>query len=461
MRKYRIKFLLLSLIICYTEYFAQYGKINIDSYIQDAKVFQENQLPLLPTLISFKDFDEALNKKEKESSFYQSLNGNWKFSLENTPYTFPSDFYSESFNDSKWNEIKVPSVWQMQGYDHLMYRNIPMEFNPYDPPNVPKKINPTGCYRKKFNIDKMWTGRKIILHFDGVKSCAFVWINGKYIGFDEGGMTPAEFDISNFLYEKNNQITVLVTRWSSGSYLEDQDMWRYSGIFRDVYIYSKPDVSISDLTVVTDFDEQYKNANLILKLAINSRNPAEEKFNIRYSLLDDQLKKIVNETVSINNFDLVEFNKLIIQPNHWSDEKPYLYTLIAELINSKNETVDIIKEKIGFRELELKNGQACLNGKRIYIRGVNRHEHHPDYSGAMTKEMMIKDIILMKQHNINAVRTSHYPNSPLWYELCDEYGILLQDEVNAECHYREDWVPTTGILPQCFYEPIHFHGAER
>ncbi len=442
MQNYRIKLLLLFQIFFYPEIFAQYGKINIDDYIQDAKVFQENQLPLLPTLVPFKDLDEAMTKPESESGYYQTLNGKWKFSLENTPYTFPADFYSKNFDDLKWNEIPVPSVWQKEGYDHLMYRNIPMEFNPYDPPKVPKKINPTGCYRKTFNIDDTWAGRKIILHFDGVKSCAFVWINGNYVGYDEGGMTPAEFDITNFTADYNNQITVLVTRWSSGSYLEDQDMWRYSGIFRDVYIYSKPSVSISDLTVITDFDDAYKNANLIMRLAVNSPETAAEKYNIRYTLFDQDRQKVSGKTASIANYDLTEINDLIVQPNHWSDEKPYLYTVIIELLNSKNEPIDIIKKKTGFRELEIKNGQACLNGKPIFIRGVNRHEHHPDFSGAITKEMMIKDIILMKQHNINAVRTSHYPNSPIWYELCDEYGILLQNEVNAECHYRENWVPT-------------------
>ncbi len=441
------KYLVLLLIIFTNGSFAQYGQINIDDYIQDARVFEENQLPLLPILIPFENYQSALIKDEIESEYYQSLNGEWKFKFEYTPYIFPKNFYEKNFDDTKWNEIKVPSVWQTEGYDHLMYRNIPMEFAPYDPPNVPKEINPTGCYRRIFDIKKEWNGRKIILHFDGVKSNAFVWINGKYLGYDEGGMTPAEFDITDFITDKNNQLTVLATRWSSGSYLEDQDMWRYSGIYRDVYIYSKPSVSISDLTIITDFDKEYKNANLILKIATNSSSSG--KYNLKCTLLDFEKNQIFSESAPIENLNAT-FIKDIKLPNQWSDEKPYLYTLVIELLNPQNESVEIIKKKIGFRELELINGKACLNGKPVYFKGVNRHEHHPDFSGTITREMMIKDIFLMKQNNVNAVRTCHYPDSPLWYDLCDEYGILLQDEVNAECHYKEDWFPTLEFYHNAF-----------
>lgn len=449
MKKNKIKYLTLLLIVFTNGSFAQYGQINIDDYIQNAQVFEENQLLQLPTLISFENYYAALEKVESESEYYQSLNGEWKFKIENTPYIFPKDFYLKNYDDTKWNEIKVPSVWQMQGYDHLIYRNVPMEFAPYDPPNVPKELNPTGCYRRTFDISKDWIGQKIILHFDGVKSNAFVWINGKFLGYDEGGMTPAEYDITDFVTEKNNLVTVLVTRWSSGSYLEDQDMWRYSGIFRDVYIYSKPLVSISDLTVITDFDESYRDANLILKIAINSSSSLSAQYKLKFTLLDSSINQIISETSSIVNQSST-ITQEIKQPHQWSDEKPYLYTLILELLNSNNESIDIIKKKIGFRELELKNGNACLNGKPIYIKGVNRHEHHPDFSGAITKEMMLKDIFLMKRNNVNAVRTSHYPDSPVWYDLCDEYGILVQDEVNAECHYGEYWFPNLEFYHDAF-----------
>lgn len=429
--------------------FSQYGRIDVDKYIQDAEVFEENQISLLPTLIPFKDYHSALTKTENQSEYYQNLDGKWKFKLKNTPYVFPNDFYEKNFDDTKWNDINVPSVWQMQGYDHLIYRNVPMEFAPYDPPKVPKELNPTGCYRRKFYVDSDWNGRQVILHFDGVKSNAFVWINGKYVGYDEGGMTPAEFDITGFINGKNNQIAVLVTRWSDGSYLEDQDMWRYSGIFRDIYIYSKASVSVSDLTVITDFDETYKDANLILKMTINSSIPLKDNYSFKFTLLDSSKNKIADGTSSIKNQSST-ITKKIIQPLKWSDEKPYLYTLIVELLNPENKVIDVKKKKIGFRELELLNGKACLNGKPIYIKGVNRHEHHPDFSGAITSDMMLKDIFLMKQNNINAVRTSHYPNSPMWYDLCDQYGIFVCDEINAECHYGEHWFPDLEIYHDAF-----------
>ncbi len=264
----------------------------------------------------------------------------------------------------------------------------------------------------------------------------FVWVNGSFVGYDEGSMTPAEYDISKYLNEDKNQITVLVTRWSSGSYLEDQDMWRFSGIFRDVYLYSKPLTSFKDLFVQTDFDNEYKNATLKINLKLNKST--EENYNVKYSLLDKDEKEISSESFETLNEDTLSISKLIKNPHQWSDEKPYLYSLVLELVNPQGKVVEVDKKKIGFRELKMINGLACLNGKPLVIRGVNRHEHHPDFGRAITKDMMLKDILLMKQNNINSVRTSHYPNSPIWNDLCDEYGIMLMDEVNAECHYNED-----------------------
>lgn len=435
-------YILILILLTATDILSQYGNINIDDYIQDARVFQKNQLEHSSLLIPFKDFKSARNNYETESSYYLSLNGKWKFHLENTPYTFPQNFFLSNFNDANWNEITVPSNWQMQGYDHLMYRNIPMEFYPYDPPKVPKEINPTGAYRRTFNIPNEWIDRKIILHFDGVASASFVWVNDTFIGYDEDSMIPSEFDITKYIKEENNLITVLVTRWCSGSYLEDQDMWRFSGIYRDVYLYSKPQISFTDLFVTTDFDDSYKDADLIMKISASEK--LDESVQIRYTLYDNESNQVLQNSSGIvyNDKNIIEIKSHTKNPHQWSDETPYLYTLILELINSNGEVLEVIKEKIGFRELEMKNGLACLNGKPFYVRGVNRHEFHPDFGKAITKDMMLKDIILMKQNNINSVRCSHYPNSPLWYELCDEFGILLMDEVNAECHYTENSFPS-------------------
>ncbi len=440
----RVRYILALLLCALTRpIFPQYGGIYIDKYIQDAEVFSENQLSFSQILIPFESEKSALTKKEYESAYYLPLNGTWKFRLEQTPYTFSPDFYKKDFNDNAWDNIRVPSVWQAEGYDHLIYRNIPMEFTPYDPPNVPKELNPTGAYRRTFIVPGSWSGREIILHFDGVKSNAFVWVNGEYVGYDEGGMTPAEFNITKYLAATENQISVLVTRWSSGSYLEDQDMWRYSGIFRDVYIYSKPPVSLEDLTIITNFDDDYKDATLETYLRMSdSYGSAKGKYSVQILLFDSSNTPKDNFIYTLGAEKEYRLKNIIKHPEQWSDEKPYLYTLIVKLVDGSGLPVQIIKKRTGFREITVKNRQVLLNGRPVYFRGVNRHEHHPVKSGAVDREIMIKDILLLKQNNFNAVRCSHYPDSPLWYDLCDEYGILLQDEVNAECHWAEDRFPT-------------------
>lgn len=417
---------------------------DLKKYIENPLMFGENKEKPTTILIPYPNIDLALSRKVEESTFYSSLNGSWKFKWQINPLLVPKDFYSKNFNDSVWDNITVPSVWQMQGYDHLIYRNVPMEFYPYDPPNIPDGINPTGLYRKIISVPEDWNGREIFLHFDGIQSAAFVWLNGKYVGYHEDGMTPAEFDITDKVEKGENTLAVMVLRWCDGSYLEDQDMFRYSGIYRDAYIYSKPSVSIRNLFIKTDFDNDYKDANLILDMYLKNFSKKNSTVQIRYSLYDKVNSLIFSESTSSYNIKK-EFSKTstkkILAPQKWSDEKPYLYNLVIELLNEKEEVIEIISQRVGFRELELKNGIAMLNGIPVYIRGTNRHEHNPNNGKTLTKELMLEDIKLLKQFNFNAVRTSHYPNDPLWYDLCDEYGIFLQDEVNAECHYTENTFP--------------------
>lgn len=417
---------------------------DINKYIENPNVFGENKEEPTAILIPYQSIDKALLRDYNLSSFYLSLNGKWKFDWKINPSLAPKDFYKKEFNDKSWKEIPVPSNWQMQGYDHLMYRNIPMEFYPYNPPYVPDDINPTGFYRKKFNVPSNWKNRKIFLHFDGVQSAAFVWLNGKYVGYHEDGMTPAEFDITNKIEKGENLLSVMVLRWCDGSYLEDQDMFRFSGIYRNVYIYSKPELTIHDLFIKTDLDEKYVDANLILDIILKNYQEKSSKVKIRYTLYDSSNKKVLSNSsdyIEVKDKLQTTLTQKVTSPEKWSDEHPYLYKLVLELIDQNEKVIEIISQRIGFRELEVKDGIAMMNGMPIYFRGTNRHEHNPVGGKTLTKELMLEDIKLLKQYNFNAVRTSHYPNDPLWYDLCDEYGIFIQDEVNAECHYTENTFP--------------------
>jgi len=412
---------------------------DVNKYIEDPNVCSENEEDPAALLVPYKNLTDAAKYDFRNSSYYFSLNGKWKFDFSINPALVKKDFFASAFNDNNWKEISVPSVWQMQGYDHLMYRNIPMEFTPYDPPLVPDDINPTGCYRRSFTIPEQWQGRRTFIHFFGVQSAMFLWINGEYAGYHEDGMTSAEFDITKFIKAGNNTAAVMVLRWCDGSYLEDQDMFRYSGIYRDVFLYSKPAVMIKDLFITNDLDENYNDAEL--KLDFTFKNLGDEgKYSIRYTLLstagEQELVK-TTEPFTITGSTTKTFTEKVSSPLKWSDEKPNLYVLTAELINSEGNVTEIVSQRFGFRKLEVKNGIALMNGKPVYFRGTNRHEHNPANGKTLTKELMLRDIELLRQFNFNAVRTSHYPNDPLWYDLCDEYGILLQDEVNAECHYTE------------------------
>ncbi|MEG8947315.1 glycoside hydrolase family 2 TIM barrel-domain containing protein [Rosettibacter firmus] len=428
---------------------------DINRYIENPEVFGENKEEPAAILIPYQNFEKALQREVDKSSYYLSLNGNWKFDWKINPALAPKDFYKKEFNDKTWKEIPVPSNWQMLGYDHQMYRNIPMEFYPYNPPYVPDDINPTGFYRKKFKIPSNWKERKIYIHFDGVQSAAFVWLNGKYIGYHEDGMTPAEFDITDKIEKGENILAVMVLRWCDGSYLEDQDMFRFSGIYRNVYLYSKPQIMIRDLFIKTDLDENYVNANLILDFTLKNYTGKSSQVKIKYTLLDKENNKVhsyTSDVIDVNDKINTSITQKINNPQKWSDEHPYLYKLIVELIDKNENVIEIISQRVGFRELEVKNGIAMMNGMPIYFRGTNRHEISPTAGKTLTKELMIEDIKLLKQFNFNSVRTSHYPNDPLWYELCDEYGILLQDEVNAECHYTENEFPSRSEYFNAFMD---------
>ncbi|HUW89784.1 MAG TPA: glycoside hydrolase family 2 TIM barrel-domain containing protein [Candidatus Nanopelagicaceae bacterium] len=418
---------------------------------ENSKIFGINKEPAHSTLIPFESPAGALGKWE-DSPYFISLNGTWKFNWVKIPSERPENFYKEEFKVDNWEEIDVPSNWQMRGYGIPIYTdvNYPYSINTQIIPKIDHNYNPVGSYRKKFNIPTNWKGREIFIHFGGVKSAFYIWINGEKVGYSQGSMTPAEFNITKYLKNDNNILAVEVYRWSDGSYLEDQDMWRFSGIFREVYLYSTPKVHIRDFYVRCVLDENYEHA--ILKVRIKNFNYGktdEEQYKIGLSLLDKEKRFIDSEILMGETFGiksgtehLIELKAKIENPRKWTGETPNLYDIIIVLKNSKNEIIEVEHCKFGFRKVEISEvGSFLINGKPIIFKGVNRHEHDPDHGRAIPYNRMVQDIILMKQNNINAVRTSHYPNHPKWYELCDKYGIYVLDECNLETHGLWDKVP--------------------
>ena len=430
--------------------FTVHAQINqfeeIIRYIENPSLVEENQLPPHVPFIPFENIDQAKDADWEQSPYYRSLNGTWKFLWTKSPLESPREFHHTEYNASEWNDIQVPGTWQMQGFGYNIYRNVPMEFAPYDPPHVPVEFNPSAYYIREFEVPGSWKDRKVVLHFDGVKAGFWVWINGVYTGFDKGSMTAAEFDISEYLVPGRNKIAVQVVRWTDGSYLEDQDMWRFAGIYRRVYMYAVPEIHISDFFVRTELDDSYTNASLRIDCFLkNETNKDPGKLSVKASLFDPKGFKAAEFSSNVNSLAPNNIQKLSItseieRPELWSAEKPNLYTLVLSLETSKGEVMEIVEEKVGFRELEIKDAQLNVNGVPVTIKGVNRHEHDPVHGRTMSREVIEKDFQLMKELNINGIRTCHYPDDPLFYDLADEWGFYICDEVNAECHYGQEYL---------------------
>ena len=408
---------------------------------ENPRVVERNREPAHATLVPYDDEHKALKGDRSSSPWFMLLNGDWKFSLEKNPKNASKNFFRVNFNAGSWDTVPVPSNWQMLGYDKPIYTNVAYPF-PADPPRVPHDDNPTGSYRKNFEIPNSWKGRQVFLVFDGVDSAFYVWVNGKLMGYSEDSRLPAEFNITPYVHSGKNVVAAQVYRWSDGSYLEDQDMFRLSGIYRDVYLFSTPNVHIRDFFIQTDLDKEYKNA--ILKVRAKIANYSRHLIGnhaIEVSLFDaegnDVLDKPLSQTIrdmKAKSETVIEFEHKIRSPQKWSAEHPHLYTLILKLLDNRGNTIEIERCKVGFRKVEAKDGRILVNGVPVFFKGVNRHEHDDIGGHAVTVESMVKDILLMKQFNFNAVRTCHYPNDPVWYDLCDEYGIYVIDEANIECH---------------------------
>ncbi len=390
------------------------------------EVLQVNREEPHATLMVYPDAKAAKKYDRTSSPWFQSLNGQWKFNWIRKPSDRPVDFFKPSFDVSGWGTIPVPSNWEMEGHGLKIYTNIKYPFK-MDPPNAPTDWNPVGSYRREFEVSKDWNGREIYITFDGVQSAFYLWINGKKVGYSQGSRTPAEFNITPYLKPGKNVLAAEVYRWSDGSYLEDQDFWRLSGIYRDVYLWSTARSHIRDFSVVTDLDDQYKDA--VLKVHAEVLNPAGP---VEVQLLDPAGKEIGSAVAP--GAPSVALEIPVKAPAKWSAESPILYMALITLKDAAGKTLEVIPQRVGFREAAIINSRFCINGVPVLIKGANRHEHHADTGHVVDRASMLRDIQLLKENNFNAVRTCHYPNMPMWYDLCDEYGILLWDEANIESH---------------------------
>jgi beta-galactosidase len=409
---------------------------------ENPSVFGCNKEAPHATLIPYADEESALDNDPEKSPFYKCLNGVWKFNWVRKPSDRPGGFFREEYGVDHWSDIEVPGNWEFQGFDIPIYTDTDYPF-PANPPYIPHEYNPVGSYRRAFTIPDTWGDRQVFLHFGGVKSAMYVWVNGKKVGYSQGSKTPAEFNITEYIRTGENILAVEVYRWSDGSYLEDQDYWKVSGIERDVFLFSTPHVHIRDFFVKAGLDENYADGRLSVDVEIRSlhaeKKEERESNQIKVMLLDGNRKTmfapIIKEIgLADEKEKVLHFERIVPKPAHWTAEAPNLYSLVMTLLDESGIPTECISCQVGFRNVEIKEGLLTVNGIPITVKGVNRHEHEPETGRVVSEKYMMKDIQLMKQFNINAVRTSHYPNVPRWYELCDLYGLYVIDEANIESH---------------------------
>ncbi|MGB3619026.1 MAG: sugar-binding domain-containing protein, partial [Catalinimonas sp.] len=409
-------------------------------------VVQRNREPARAHFVPYADATTARTLDPARSARRRSLVGTWKFRRLEHPEAAPEGFTQPDYADADWTDLPVPSNWQVWGaqngqpWDVPLYTNINHPFE-VDPPRVPTDRNPTGLYRRRFTVPEAWEDHLVFLRFEGVQSAFYVWVNGARVGYSQGSMLPAEFNVTSYLKEGENTLAVQVIRWSDGSYLEDQDFWRLSGIFRDVVLRAQPKLHLDDFYVVTDLDADYRDATL--RLRVDLRNGGEKRAReprLRVTLEDDRGRALrVDELagpkrVGAGAIVTLAHEIAVENPRKWTAETPALYRITLELLDRDGRVQEATTQRVGFREVEIRAAQVLLNGRPILFKGVNRHEFEPQTGRVVSEATMRRDLELMKQHNINAVRTSHYPNVSRWYELCDELGMYVLDEANIESH---------------------------
>jgi len=408
----------------------------IDGYSEwqgNPEIVGVNKLPQHATLMPYENYEEAKKCDRYASSRCKLLNGNWKFKLYKNYAYRPSDFAQPLYDSHNWDSIQVPGSWTMQGYDQNQYCNVRYPWEGSEdicPPNAPTKHNPVGCYLKRIHINQSLLSKRIVLCFEGVESAFYLYVNGERVGYSESTFNRAEFDITRYLVEGSNVIGVEVYRWCTGSWLECQDMWRMAGIFRDVYIYTTEREYIRDYVIKAEPGEGFKDGYFDVLVKTNG---AYEFLSLDIAILDENGEMAAFDSRYVEEDNVTTLKSIVTNAKFWSAESPNLYTLVITL-KSNGIPIEYISAKFGFRKIEIRDGIIFFNGERIVFKGTNRHEFDCRTGRYMTEEVMISDILQMKQNNINAVRTSHYPNCPRWLELCDEYGLYIIDENNMETH---------------------------
>ncbi|MCX6254041.1 MAG: beta-galactosidase, partial [Bacteroidia bacterium] len=440
---------------------------------ENPEVFNINREDPNASLISYPDEKSALDAIKANSPNYKSLNGIWKFNWVKSPDQRPFWFFKDDYDTRDWKDIEVPSNWQMKGYDIPVYTNItypfwayedvfnshdlknievssklpnkdlkvPVSVNPSypfkkDPPFIPHDWNPVGSYKRNFNVPSDWQNKEIFLHFGAVSSAFYVWVNEKLVGYSEDSKMPAEFNITKYLKGGKNSVAVEVYRWCDGSFLEDQDFWRLSGIQRTVFLHARPKTFIKDFFAVGDLENNYKDGLLKVDVALKSAVATDNDFVVDASLYEGT-QKLFTESKDVKLSEgngAVNFTKNFPGIKKWSAEKPDLYSLVLSLKDKNGNTFESVSSKIGFRKVEIINSQLLVNGVAILIKGTNMHEHDDVNGHVISEETILKDIRVMKSNNLNAMRTSHYPQQEFWYEMCDKYGLYLVDEADIESH---------------------------
>jgi len=406
----------------------------------DLTVLHVGTEPPHVTMMVYPSTELALSNDPARSPWFRSLNGTWKLRWSPNPAARPTDFWREDVGDEGWSDVKVPGSLETQGFGMPVYVNIGYVF-PFDrqAPRPPSDDNPVASYRTRFDLPSDWVGRRVLLHFDGVDSAAYVWVNGRKIGYSEDSRTPMEFDVTGAVRPGSNLLAVEVYRYSDGSFLEDQDMFRLSGIFRDVYLWSPAAQHVRDFEVKTDLDARYRDATLGVRAMVVNTGKAAAAVRLDLELRDASGARVASASRRLRpapggGDTPADFRLQVRNPLKWTAETPSLYTLLLTLRSSGGQVLEVVPSRVGFREVSIAGGKILVNGYPVLFKGVNRHEHHPVTGHHVDRETMVRDIELMKQHNVNAVRTSHYPNTPLWYDLTDQYGLYVIDEANIESH---------------------------